>query len=440
MIQVRFENPEVQEIVEKAFIRSFTRAQVSKGEGDIEVCDRPQTRAKKKIVFGAYPTLGDTYVETRWNNLGYGKVVEGESVFGVADPSQLKEGAPFVSIFDSMHESILWVNRRVGLIDGFDWFIIERFITEYRNDDLICLPALSEIPLGYSGAVTFRIDCDEAVLSGRPLFELYKKFAVPFSVAIKTQQNLGGEVPSFLREILAEGGSVLSHSHVHAPDWGEPSQKLGPASQGDAYWEASTSLAELKKVLPDLEVRYAVSPFHQNPPVAVKKILDAGIQGFVGGIICNDPEFLLARGGAVPFVSGMISHSEQCMLHGDVVHDRDRQGADGLDVYRLAFRSALSTQTFFGYLDHPFSAYTYGWNDESERLGVHEAFLAFMKGFSQIWYASTGQTLDWFSDRDQVDLTVGATGRVSARLRGVRRSQQQMKALFKGKEVSLDLS
>jgi hypothetical protein len=367
--------------------------------------------------------------EKEWNNLGYGKIetVDG-SIWALAD-SNLSE---YCGLFESDEALVLWFNRAVGPVDGFDWRIVEDFISCHRFDRFPTVPVLSEIPDGYTGAATFRIDCDEAISSGRPLFELFKKHSFPFSLAIKTDQNFTPEALALIEDVVNAGGSILIHSHTHAPEWGEPSNRPGPTSRGDAYYEAFTALETFKANIPSHLNSYAVSPFHQNPRVALPKILRAGIDGFVGGIICNDPEYLMARGGEVPFCDGMISHSEQCMFHGDCIHPNN----ESLDVYFSAFLSALKSETFFGYLDHPFSNYHYGWKSEESRLDSHQRFLQFMSGFKNILLASTRQTLDFLYDRANSSLKV-VNGIPKIRSLKPRRSLFGMKARWKGNSIQL---
>ncbi len=428
MIQVRFKNTLAQEIVYKAVIRSFTRSQVSLTSGSILFSDelRKEDTQQKVVVFGKKPDssfqtlagidldaspsprihfsghaltqnlhLKERFFErfdftNEWNNLGYGRIERDPShLFGIGENTSSYSG-----VRDESRQSVLWFNRNVGPVDGFDWRIAEDFISGYRFGELECLPVLSEIPEGYQGAVTMRIDCDEDILSGRPLFELYRKNNFPFSMAIKTDQKIDSETIEFMKEVIENGGAILTHSHTHACDWGSSPEKPGPASQGPK-WEAETSLGILKTALPDYPIQYAVSPFHQNPAVAVQGIQKGGIDAFVGGIIHNDPEYLLARAGEVPFAEGIISHSQQCMLHGDCYHNAD----SSIGQYEQAFQSALKTETFFGFLDHPFSSYQYGWNTEEERLGVHQSYLDSI-GFSEkLWRASLEDALDFLRDR-----------------------------------------
>lgn len=128
-------------------------------------------------------------------------------------------------------------------------------------------------------------------------------------------------------------------------------------------------------------VRYAVSPFHQSPHYALEALADLGYAGCVGGIIRNDPEFLLARGGSLAGMpEGFVGHSQQCMLHGDCLL------ADGnpLSVFEQAFDLAYETRTLFGYLDHPFSErYQYGWSSEDARIAAHEYLIGYIRRRAQ---------------------------------------------------------
>ena len=214
-----------------------------------------------------------------------------------------------------------------------------------------------------------RLDCDEDVESARPLWEAYREMGVPFSLAVHTTNLADPRHHPILRELVAAGGSVLSHTATHAPNWG--------GSYAAARAEGEESARQLETVT-GVPVRYAVSPFHQTPPYALAGLADAGYRGCIGGIIRNDPEFLLARGGHLAGLpESFVGHSQQCMLHGDCL----RAESDPLAVYRQAFDLALETRTLFGYLDHPFSErYAYGWPDEGARIRAHRDFVAYIRG------------------------------------------------------------
>lgn len=315
-----------------------------------------------------------------WNNLGYGRIGLGDGPWSMAVTAQPLEaktvaeldvgiagaGGGVATVRDWPSAAVLWHARPVGPVDGLDWQVVESFVSHYRHGELACRPHLRDIPHGVAAAVTMRLDCDEDIASARPLFNLYRDARRPLSLAIKTDQPEHPEHLALLRDLQAAGGSILSHSMSHAPQWG------GTAEAAEA--EAAGSKAWLEDRLPGLTVRYAVSPFHQNPPYVPRALARAGLDGFVGGIIANDPEYLMARGGEVPYgPDGFVSHSQSCMLHGDcMLADGDR-----LRIFKEAFRTARAGSSFFGYLDHPFSArYAYGWHSEEDRLSAHSEFLA----------------------------------------------------------------
>ncbi len=317
-----------------------------------------------------------------WNNLGYGRIRVGSDPWSIAVAARcttasavgqivtndgVNRGAA-VTLRDLPTASILWFARPVGPVDGPDWTVVEAFVADYRNSELPCRPYLRDIPHGVAAAVTMRLDCDEDIASARPLFEFYRGRGVPMSVAVKTGQPAGNAHVEFLRYLFASGGAILSHSASHPANWG--------GSSAAAEAEAAESKSWLEQHVPGLAVRYAVSPFHQNPSFVPNALARAGYRGFVGGTISSDPEYLMARGGIVPYgPEGFISHSQSCMLHGDCL----LPGDDLIRVYKEAFRIAQQTGQFFGYLDHPFSErYTYGWANEPQRRQSHGDLLDFM--------------------------------------------------------------
>lgn len=347
--------------------------------------------------------------EKEWNNIGYGKIGTGGDIWDISCIAEEKGIKPiawinnkngeklslYAGIKDFEKSSVLWFNRSVGPVDSLEWNIVEDFFSSYRSEELPCFPCISEIPYGYNGVVTMHIDCDEAISSARPLFELYGKYNLPFSIAVKTGQQIDSEDIKFIKDVINSGGSVTSHSINHYVNWG--------GNEDAAYSEAMGS----KKWIEDntgYTINYAVSPFYQNPPYAVNALAKAGYKGFIGGIICNDPEYLIAKSGIVPFTeSNIISHSEQCMLHGDCFHRYN----NSIEPYIEAFNNHLKCKTIFGYLDHPFSdRYWYGWKNEEERLKVHEEFLEYILNSGKIWFASLDNCMDFIFDKSKLQVFV----------------------------------
>jgi hypothetical protein len=348
-----------------------------------------------------------------WNNLGYGRIgfysdpwsipatarcTNAKVIAEIVTSDGIIQGAA-ATLRDLPTASVLWFARLVGPIDGPDWSIVETFVGDYRGGELPCRPYLRDIPHGAGAAVTMRLDCDEDIASARPLFEFYRGRGLPLSVAVKTSQPAHPAHVEFLRNLSASGGSILSHSVTHTPNWG------GSISAAEA--EALDSKAWLQKHVPGLTVRYAVSPFHQNPTFVPAALARAGYRGFVGGTIACNPEYLMARGGIVPFgPDGFISHSQSCMLHGDCL----LADSDPLRVYKKAFRNAKDTGQFFGYLDHPFSErYTYGWANEAERQQAHGDFIDFMIGEcaraeASLMFVNEETCLDFLLEKSSTDI------------------------------------
>lgn len=345
-----------------------------------------------------------------WNNMGYGRVTADGGLWSVAMASSPTDAVvladvgavnlgriPHVTLLDKSLSSILWWNRSVGPVDSAEWAVIEVFLSDWRAGDLPCTPVIGEIPHGFATAVTMRLDCDEDIASARPLFELYRARGIPFSVAIKTDQSDSDAHLALLNDVLSAGGAVLSHSVTHAPRWG---------GSGEAcYHEARQSSDWLEARLPGHRIRYAVSPFHQNPSYVPEALKRAGLEGFVGGIIANDPDMLLARGGEIPGdSSGVVTHSQQCMMHGECILAE----GDPLAINKQAFSAAVATGTLFGFLDHPFSPrYDYGWGSEEHRLSRHSQFLDYieqeMSGPPILWL-NEEETLDWIAAKSRLKL------------------------------------
>jgi hypothetical protein len=351
-----------------------------------------------------------------WNNLGYGRIGIGASLWSIAVGAPQAGATPlamveapeanttvFAAVHDRPNGSALWFNRPVGPVDSLEWRIVEAFFDEHRAGELPCLASLAEVPAGYRAAVCARLDCDEAVASAAELFELYRSSGLPLSLALLTGQSLERADLSFMRQVIASGGSVVSHSVRHEPNWGGSYER---ASQ-----EARESRTWIEGQLPEAApVRYAVSPFHQNPEYAVRALADCGYEGFIGGSIACDPEFLVGRAGRAPLVDPPImSLSAQCMLHGDCFH---RQG-NSIDIYRQSFAAHVAAGGIFGYLDHPFSPrYQYGWQSEGERIAAHRDLIEHIGCEPDVWWTSIEQVFEFLSARDRTTVS-SAGGRLS---------------------------
>jgi hypothetical protein len=343
---------------------------------------------------------------SEWNNLAYGFVRTDFSSWSVQQnytfpaSSVLAEvtiGLKVIGSYAALWLSsdfpaaVLWFNRPVGPVDSPEWVIIEEFLSNKFNR-YFAQPVLLETPYGYSSLVTMRLDCDEDIESARFLFEQYKALDVPLSLAITTK-NLGDPRNHFLpREVVAAGGAILAHSVSHAPMWG--------GSYDAAMTEAKDAQQRLQEVL-NIGVDFAVAPFHHAPSYARAALFNSGYKGCIGGIVCNDPDFLVARGGVAPYdPEGFVTHSQQCMLHGECMLPSE----DYLKIYKAAYDQHCKAGLAFGYLDHPFSErYQYGWRSEESRASCHRDLISFLKKYGAT-FANENDVMNFVRDISQINV------------------------------------
>lgn len=357
-----------------------------------------------------------------WNNHGYGGItmpkggafdlasITGASKYSIASiyDENDKFLTEYVCFKDTADGALLWFNRSVGPVDSLEWSIIENFFANYRFLDLPCVPYIMELPAEYNGAMTMRLDCDQNIASARELFEMYRNENIPMSLAITTGNNIGSEDFKLIEDVQHNGGSILSHSQNHFPNWG--------GNYYGAYLEALGSKFWLNKNIGKIREGYfAVSPFHQNPRFAVMALKNAGYKGFVGGSIHNDPEYMLGRAGVVPFIDEMVSISQQCMLHGDCYH----QYGNNIDPYKECFDEYYVGKGLFGYLDHPFSAeYQYGWVSEIERIRVHEELIHYIKQHDNVWYCNLHEAMNFILEKSRICVGIDEMDKVYIKKRG----------------------
>lgn len=349
-----------------------------------EACSKARVEYRKAIAGYSSP-LQTRYFSRydfmeEWNNLGYGAITIDDSPWSLATCLQAPEDSVVAEVLtgDTLRAtyaalwefqgSVLWFNRAAGPIDSQEWRLVEIYLAHYLYESLPCAPVVSEIPAGYDAAVTMRLDCDEDVESARQLWQLYCEEGIPLSLALHATVLKDSKHHKLPVEVLASGGALLSHTQTHAPNWG--------GSYQAALHEGCESMSVIESTIGH-KVRFAVSPFHHTPLYARQALADAGYEGCVGGIICNDPDFMTARTGLPEGQGpGFVGFPQQCMLHGDCL----LEGGDPLKVYKDAFVVAKSGGHFFGYLDHPFSdRYAYGWKSELQRLEAHKEYIDFIR-------------------------------------------------------------
>ncbi|WP_447979740.1 hypothetical protein [Candidatus Nitrospira bockiana] len=341
--------------------------------------------------------------ERSWNNLGFGPIttdgspwaVSGEYQTVAATPiayieSQDSRITPFMAIRDIGRGAILWVNRPVAFSDSIEMVLLYRFISFYRAGEAKCPPLLLQVPNGLSSGVTMRFDCDEDLDSGRDLFHSLASSGMKPSVAVvaallKEPRHVLG-----LKEIKQLDGAVLSHSVTHPSSWG--------GSYDAARYEAEQSRSLIEAVLQKTSpVIGAVSPFHQNPPFAFHALADAGYVGVATGLASCDPEALVGWGGRYPMQARgahIIVHAQQCMLHGDIVHEQK-----GINEYVKSFDAQRWGWSIFGYLDHPPSErYQYGWASKDEQIGAHRLLTQhILMHRSDLWIANEDEVMLYLS-------------------------------------------
>lgn len=338
-----------------------------------------------------------------WNNMGYGRISFSDSPFSLSgyyclSPNSLayikstKNSviSDFIIVKDFDNYSVLWINRSIGLIDSAGLSIVENFISFYRYQDLPSLPYLLETTSDGKTIVTMRLDCDQEINSSRRLCELYFDLNVPISLAINSRAYIRERDIELIENVQKNHGSILSHSLNHYPNWG--------GSYTHALLEAKGSKLWLDREL-NIQCEYAVSPFHQNPLYSIKALKDAGFKGFVGGIIHNDPEYMIYRSGEVPFVNDFVSLSQQCMLHGDCYHSYKN-----ITPYIKHFLMKNKMNSIFGYLDHPFSKeYQYGWINEDERIEVHSRLINVLKN-NNVKFLSLSEVMRYVYERSKINI------------------------------------
>jgi hypothetical protein len=346
---------------------------------------------------------------SEWNNLGFGAIRALDPIWGLACCVTLSSDhelanvsvndahiSSYAGLFDLNGGSVLWFNRAIGPIDSHEWCLVENFISTYRANLLACLPFFLEIPWGYDAAVTMRLDCDEDVESARVLFEEYQTMQVPFSLAVCSSNLAEPKNIPLVREVACEGGSILSHSATHPASWG------GEVSA--AKKEALDSSLALEVIIQD-RVKFLVSPFHQTPEFALEVLFQSGFHGCVGGLISDRPECVIARGGSLCYPSNdFVFHTQQCMLHGDCMLSI----GDPLRIYKLAFDLAYSSNSFFAYLDHPFSdRYAYGWLSEGHRVEAHKSIISYIRTRAKNpFFASENDALNFLKDKSRAEISL----------------------------------
>lgn len=368
------------------------------------------SNSKFKILYSKKNKLSPKIIErylyrfdfdNEWNNYGYGKIdflkkniwsikslILCKKKNNIGKIKIQKKNLTFVSIHNIYKNELLFVNREAGIFDGFDVSILEKFISSH-NLNLPNFPLISEIPYGYEGLVTMRLDCDENIQSSKSLFDMYKKKKIPFSLAILTS-ILDKKDKYYLQKIVNSKGSILSHSHEHLINFGD--------SYKSALLQIKKSIMELKKI--GFDCKYIVAPFHHTPNFILKALQRLRLKGIVGGIsLDNYREHITFRSGFFKN-NKIILNNQQCMLHGDI-----SPISKNLDIYKKSFLISFLNKRPFGFLDHPFSnRYKYGWKSEKYRLKIHEKFLKYIQKKGRILFLSQEDFLNFLYSKSKIKI------------------------------------
>lgn len=343
-----------------------------------------------------------------WNNYGYGRITTDGTIWSVSSMINTISATSIATVYDSSgyvsefatvsdfdDAAVLYINRPVGTVDGLDWGIIENFLCRYRINDLVALPLIHDLPKGVKGVVSARLDCDQSIINAKPLVELYKSYGIDISLGISTGIHIDQNDIDFMIDFYQNGGSLVSHTITHHYSWGRDYAHALEETSGSKQW--------LEEHIPGLCVDYAVSPFHSNEPFAVQALADAGYKGFISGIIHNDPEYLVGVSGEVPFAtSKIVTHSQQCMMHGDCYH----RYSNSIHPHIEAFKMHVKAGKLFGYLDHPFGGYDYGWVSEEVRLEAHHQMIETISKHEGIEWWTLKQLLDFVVRKSQTVLEI----------------------------------
>ena len=317
--------------------------------------------------------------ELEWNNSFSGNIIDKNDILNLSHNCSINYDNNVVYILDSNGDKIpliaeffinkniiIWVNRNLSLIDLPEWKIIEEFISNGYFNKYPCIPYVSEFSCKENGYITMRLDCDEDIESARQIYNLYKQYDLPISLAITTNQiENKNNITTLPLEVYDYGGTILNHSHSHPINWGGTKDIIGE--------EIKLSTNLIKQTF-NINTEYAVSPFHHLTIEAIEVLNEQNYKGVVAGICSSHHEFLIIKGGSISDKLNILLHSQQCMLHGDCLTST-RSIDDYLKNFYLFSKIGYST----GFLDHPISQrYDYGWNNNQRQINAHKKIIEYL--------------------------------------------------------------
>ena len=344
--------------------------------------------------------------ELEWNNSFSGNIIDKNEILNLSHYCSNNNNNNVVYIMNSNGDKIplvaeffinqnflIWVNRNLSLIDLPEWKIIEEFISNGYFSKYPCIPYVSEFSSLENGLITMRLDCDEDIESARNIYTLYKKYDLPISLAITTNQIENKEsISSLPREVYDYGGTILNHSHSHPINWG------GTKDMISQEIELSTKI--IKKAF-NITTEYAVSPFHHLTTEAIEVLDEQNYKGVVAGICSSHHEFLIVKGGSINDKLNILLHSQQCMVHGDCLTKKR-----SLDDYLNNFNYFSKIGYSVGFLDHPISKrYDYGWNEPQRQINIHKQIIEFLL-FKNIRFVDQREIFERLKAKDQLNIEI----------------------------------
>ena len=300
---------------------------------------------------------------------------------------------PLIAEFFINKNIIIWVNRNLSLIDLPEWKIIEEFISNGYFNKYPCIPYVSEFSCTENGYITMRLDCDEDIESARQIYNLYKQYNLPISLAITTNQIVNkNKITTLPLEVYDYGGTILNHSHSHPINWGGTKDIIRE--------EIKLSTNLIKKTF-NINTEYAVSPFHHLTIEAIEVLNEQNYKGVVAGICSSHHEFLIIKGGSISDELNILLHSQQCMLHGDCLTST-RSIDDYLKNFYLFSKIGYST----GFLDHPISQrYDYGWNNNQRQINAHKKIIEYLLS-ENIKFVNQKEIFERLKSKDELKIEV----------------------------------
>ena len=293
-------------------------------------------------------------------------------------------------------------------------------------------PALLPVRERNSGRLSRRRLCPARLRRGRgrarPLFELYRR--------TRTAALAGAaDGPADRRRRRRTAARCHGRRRLGRAAFRAPLAQLGRQLRARVCRSAA-SRAWLDEHLPEAgPVRYAVSPFHQNPSYAVAALADCGYRGLRRR---HHRQRSRVPAGPAP---------ARCRWHRGRSSRTARSAcctaiATGATATRSTCIAKASTSTsrrgpIFGYLDHPFSArYQYGWTDEATRVARPPPADRTHRPRPDIWWANINDLLDFLRRRDRVAVWRSTrTGRLAVDNNGQCTGGRPLTIRWKGREI-----